>query len=157
MYQTNLHMICNVAGGFERDGHTSHAVTVSKLEGVVDGTEQHPRKETDVGHAIEEFPGPLGGSVARRVEQPRQVPVHCPANRGHGITAVLWSAEIFSLSVAWVSTFFLQGCETADEGTSSKFCSHLRVISPFLKLVPVLQLLLLMRHCHLRQVKNNCD
>ena len=30
-------------------------------------------------------------------------------------------------------------------------------ISPFLKLVPVLQLLLLISHCHLRQIKNNCD
>ena len=41
-------------------------------------------------------------------------------------------AEIFSLSVARVSTFFLQGCETADERTSSKFCSHLRVMFTFL-------------------------
>ena len=30
-------------------------------------------------------------------------------------------------------------------------------ISPFLKLVPALQLLLLIRQCHLRQIKNNSD
>ena len=30
-------------------------------------------------------------------------------------------------------------------------------ISPFLKLVPVLQLLLLIRHCHLGQINNNYD
>ena len=83
VYQTDLHMICNVAGGLERDGHAGHAIAVAKLEGVVDGPEQHPREETDVGHAVEELSGALGRSVTRRVEQPRQVPIHRPAIRDH--------------------------------------------------------------------------
>ena len=73
-------MICNVAGGLERNGHAGHAVAVAKLESVVDGAQQHPRQEADVGHAVEELSGALGRGVARGVEQPRQVPVHRPAN-----------------------------------------------------------------------------
>ena len=89
VYQTDLHMICNVAGGLERDGHAGHAVAVAKLEGVVDGAEEHPREEADVGHAVEEFSRALGRSVAWRVEQPRQVPVHRPANRDRNVKGII--------------------------------------------------------------------
>ena len=59
---------------------------------------------------------------------------------------------VFSLSVARASTFFLQGCETTDERENLVkillSTAYDVYISPFLKLVPVLQLLLLIRHCH---------
>ena len=84
MKRANLNVIRNVTGSLKRDGHAGHAVTVAKLEGVVDGAEQHPREQPDVGHAVEELSRSLGGGVARRVEQPRQVPVDSPASGKHG-------------------------------------------------------------------------
>ena len=100
VYQTDLHMICNVAGGLERDGHAGHAVAVAKLEGVVDGAEEHPREEADVGHAVEEFSRALGRSVAWRVEQPRQVPVHRPANRDRNVKGIYVGTRFSKRSIS---------------------------------------------------------
>ena len=55
---TNLHVVCDVAGGLEGDGHAGDAAAVAaavaELEGVVDGAEEHPR-ELGGGNSIGPF------------------------------------------------------------------------------------------------------